>query len=404
MFNMGSSFDYSVSICPNARLSDLDSSAIETFRCKCLEKSGNSRLKTLTPEQLLRDCEAVTDEGVTYAALILFGKSEALNRYLPQSKLIFEYHTKNQPGPASQREEFHTGFFDYFDRVWDLINLRNDRQHYHEGFFVFDIPTFNERVVREAILNAVCHRDYQMGWSIFVRQYPDKVIIESPGGLPKGITPDNVLDRQMPRNRRIAEILAFYGLSERSGQGMNLMYELSVQEAKPLPDFTGTHDACVCLTLNGKMMDEKMVTVMHLIGEERLGTLTTSDFLTIDKVYFERSIPNRLRPSLKKLIGLGIIESVGRKRYRISSELCKAAENLGVYLKKPELNREAARSSILSCIQNHEDRGVHFRELRQVFSSLSRNQLRSLMAELKRDKRIFVTGQGCGALWFPESV
>ena len=117
--------------------------------------------------------------------------------------------------------------------------MRNDIQHYQEGFFIFDIPTFNESVVREAILNAVSHRNYQLAGSVFIRQFPDRLVIESPGGLPNGISLDNILDRQIPRNRRIAEILALCGLVERSGQGMNIIYETSVKEAKPLPDFTG---------------------------------------------------------------------------------------------------------------------------------------------------------------------
>ena len=80
------------------------------------------------------------------------------------------------------------------------------------------------------MLNAVSHRNYQMAGSVFVRQYPDRLIIESPGGLPNGISLDNILDRQVPRNRRIAEILALCGLVERSGQGMNIIYETSMVE------------------------------------------------------------------------------------------------------------------------------------------------------------------------------
>lgn len=103
---------------------------------------------------------------------------------------------------------------------------------------------------REAILNAVSHRNYQFGGSIFVRQFRDRLVVESPGGLPCGITLDNILDRHLPRNRRIAEILSLSGMVERSGQGMNLMFELSVREAKLLPDFTGTDDFFVSVTSN----------------------------------------------------------------------------------------------------------------------------------------------------------
>lgn len=234
--------DFSGTVCAGVAVDDLDETAIENFRANWIEKSGKKQLATLSKEQLLHDCGAITDDGVTYAALILFGKKAALAKYLPQAEIVFEYRSSEVSGPANQREEFRIGFFACYDRIWELVNLRNDKQHYQEGFFVFDISTFNERVVREAILNAVSHRNYQLSGNVFVRQYRDRLVVESPGGFPLGISLDNILDRQAPRNRRIAEMLSLCGMVERSGQGMNLMYELSVQEAKPLPDFTGTDD------------------------------------------------------------------------------------------------------------------------------------------------------------------
>ena len=60
----------------------------EAFRDKWVEESGNRRIKTLSTEQLLRDCEAITDDGIAYAALALFGKRESLGKYLPQAEII----------------------------------------------------------------------------------------------------------------------------------------------------------------------------------------------------------------------------------------------------------------------------------------------------------------------------
>ena len=74
---------------------------------------------------------------------------------------------------------------------------------------------------------------------------------------------------------------------ERSGQGMNLMYELSVQEAKPLPDFTGTDDYFVSVTLNGLIIDKAMLSVINRIGDERMESLSTDDFLAIDALYHQ---------------------------------------------------------------------------------------------------------------------
>ena len=81
-------FDFSGSICRAAKLNDLDMDSIESFRAKWVEKSGNKRLMSKSVEQLLYDCEAITDEGVTYAALILFGTRKSLGRFCPRQKLF----------------------------------------------------------------------------------------------------------------------------------------------------------------------------------------------------------------------------------------------------------------------------------------------------------------------------
>ena len=83
-------------------------------------KRAAKQLATLSKEQLLHDCGAITDDGVTYAALILFGKNATIIKYLPQAEIIFEYRSSEASGPANQREEFKVGFFACYDRVWSL--------------------------------------------------------------------------------------------------------------------------------------------------------------------------------------------------------------------------------------------------------------------------------------------
>lgn len=393
-------FDFSGSICAGAMLKDLDENAIEAFRSKWMEKSDNKRIKNLTTEQLLMDCEAITDEGVTYAALALFGKRTSLGKYLPQSEIVFEYRSSEASGPAGQREEFRVGFFACYDRIWELINLRNDKQHYQEGFFVFDIPTFNDRVVREAILNAVSHRNYQLGGSIFVRQYRDRLVVESPGGFPNGITLDNILDRQSPRNRRIAEILAFCGLVERSGQGMNLIYELSIMEAKQLPDFKGTDDSFVSITLNGLVLDKKILSLINKIGNSRLEALSTGDFLAIDALYHEKRLSENLRPRLKRLIEMGIVEHVSRNKYVLARSLYEGTGKTGVHTRIVGLDRDTNKELILKHIRKNGDAGTQFNELEQVLPSHSRNQIKVLIRELQQSDLIYVVGRTSAARWF----
>ena len=391
--------DFSSNICPDATLNDLCDSAIETFREKWAKKSGNKRIMSLSKEQLLHDCEAITDEGITYAALILFGKREALGKYLPQSEIVFEYRSSDASGPASQREEFRTGFFSCYDRLWELVNLRNDKQHYQEGFFVYDIPTFNERVVREAILNAMSHRNYQMGGSIFVRQYRDRLVVESPGGLPYGITLENILNRQLPRNRRIAEMLALCGLVERSGQGMNLIYELSIKEAKQLPDFTGTDDNFVSITLNGVILDTKMLSLISRIRAERMETFSTGDFLVIHALYHGAPISDDLRPNCKRLTEIGIIEHIGRNKYVLARGLYAAAGKAGVYTREVGLDRNTNKELLFSHIKQSGSQGTPFSELQQVLPGHSRSQLHSLLYDLRKEGRVNYRGKNRGAKW-----
>lgn len=392
--------DFSSRVCPLAQLDDLDQTAIETFRSKWIEKSGNKRIANLSVEQLLRDCEAITDDGITYAALILFGKRESLGKYLSQAEIIFEYRSSVVSGPANQREEFRAGFFTFYDRLWELINLRNDKQHYQDGFFVYDIPTFNERVVREVILNAVSHRNYQLGGSVFIRQYQDRIVVESPGGFPHGISLENILNRQLPRNRRIAEILSLCGLVERSGQGMNLVYELSIKEAKELPDFTGTDDNFVCITLNGLIIDTNMLSIINQIGNDRLETLSTGDFLVINALYHEIDLAENLRPHLKRLADLGIVEHISRSKYVLARSLYAAVGKSGVHTRKVGLDRETNKELLFKHIRKNGRKGTPLKELLQVLPGHNRGQIQVLMRELRREGRIYCVGNTNAAKWF----
>jgi len=285
-----SGHDFSGDICKGLTIDDLDPKAIDIFRDKWTEYSKNKRIATLSAEQLLRDAEVINDKGVTYAALILFGKHEPLLEYLPTAEVVFEYRPTEASGPANQREDFRTGFFNFYDRIWELVNLRNDKQHYQKKFAMLPVDTFNEIVVRESLLNAVSHRNYQIKGSIFVRQYSRKLVVESPGGFLPGITPDNILDKHAARNGRIAAVFQRCGLVERSGQGMNLIYEMAVKEAKPLPDFTGSDSMFIKLTLDGKMIHPRMILLLNEIGTDRLSVMTTDDYLLLSALFREEDL------------------------------------------------------------------------------------------------------------------
>ena len=398
--------DFSADICASATMDDLDTVSIANFRKRWINKSGNRSLTTLTQEQLLNDAEALVDGSLTYAALILFGTRKALGRHLAQTEVIFEYRASDVSGPAQQRKEFRQGFFSFYDELWDLINLRNDIQHFQSGLFVLDIPTFSERVVREAVLNAVSHRDYQLGGSVFIRQHPRRLALESPGGFPVGITEQNILDRQLPRNRRIADIFAKCGLVERSGQGMNLMFELSIQESKPTPDFAGTDQYQVVLNLNGEVQDPRFLQFLEKVGRETLELFSTADFLLIDHIHRERRVPDQLQNRLQSLVEKGAVERFGRGRgvkYILSRRYYKMVDEKGAYTRKKGLDRETNKALLLKHIKENRDSGSRLKELMQVLPALTMPQVQTLLRELKSEGEIHKVGRTRAALWYPDS-
>ena len=398
--------DFSADICPGATMDDLDTAAIEDFRQRWINKSGNHGLTTLSQKQLLEDVDALVDNKLTYAALILFGTHKALGRYLAQSEVIFEYRSSDASGPAQQRKEFRLGFFSFYDALWELINLRNDKQHFQSGLFVLDVPTFSERVVREAVLNAVSHRDYQLGGSVFIRQYPRRLLIESPGGFPVGINERNILDRQSPRNRRIADIFAKCGLVERSGQGMNLMYELCIQESKSTPDFTGSDQYQILLNLDGKVQDPRFLQFLEKVGKETLKLFSTADFLLLDHIHRESKIPEHLKKRLQSLVEMGIVERFGRGRgmkYVLSRRYYQMTGEKGTYTRKKGLDRETNKALLLKHIRENRKTGSRLKELMQVLPALSMPQVQTLLRELKSEGKIYLVGKTRSALWYPDS-
>jgi ATP-dependent DNA helicase RecG len=361
-------------------------------------------LERLSPEQILHDIEAISNDGVTNAALILFGTRQVLRKHLAQSEIVFEYRSSEESGPAQQRKEYQSGFFAYYDDLWNTINLRNDLQHYQQGFFILDISTFDERSVREAVLNAVSHRDYRLGSNIFVRQYARRLTIESPGGFPAGITPENVLDRQYPRNRRIADIFARCGLVERAGQGMNLIFEQAIRKGKLPPDFTGSDKYQLNLTLHGQVRDEGFVRFLETVAEQQAYAMSAHDLQIIDFIHRSLPIPQMLADRIPALIEHGIIESIGRGKgikYLLSRQFYTVLGKAGAYTRKKGLDRETNKHLLLKHITENSKSGSKMEELVQVLPALSRAQIVRFLNELKRESLIRLVGERRGARWFP---
>jgi ATP-dependent DNA helicase RecG len=392
--------DYSAEICANASMADLETEAITRFRQMWIRKSGNSKLAELDDGALLEDAELVVDGNVTYAALVLLGSRTALGKFLAHAEIVFEYRSSEASLPSQIRKEFREAVFLFYDKLWAEINLRNEVQQYQDELFVWDIPTFDEAVVREAIQNAVCHRDYKLAGSIFIRQFPKKLEIISPGGFPPGVTTENILWKQMPRNRRIAEAFAKCGLVERSGQGANRMFEQSIKQSKPLPDFAGTDNYQVALTIRGEVQDPLFLRFLEKVGHDMVSRFTTQDLLILDLIHKERPIPEMLKERLPNLRDLGIIETTGRGRATInilSRKLYSFIGKGGVYTRKKGLDQRTNKALLLEHLKDVKSCGRG--DLEQVLPHLSKDQLKWLLDGLRHEGKIKLEGSRRWAKW-----
>lgn len=393
--------DFTARVCAGAEWADLDSGAIERFRTVWMAKRGNRQIANASQEQLLRDCEALTRRGeITYAALVLFGTRAALGEFLGNAEVVFEYRANEASGPAGQRVEFRQGLFGFFDELWDLINLRNLKLPYQEGFFLYDVLAYNERAVREAILNAVCHRNYQLPGSVFVKQYPDRILFESPGGFIGDITPENVIDRQAARNRRLAEILGRCGLVERAGQGMNLIYEECVKEAKALPDFDGTNESRVRLTLGATIVDETIIKMMNVIGETALESFSTEDFLVVRAVLLGEKLSMGLRQRVKRLVELGILERVGRKKVLVARKYYKKVGKPGTFTRLKGLDAETNKVLLKQHMRDGGNPGVKLSEFQGVLPALDVRQIQWLLQDMRKAGDVLSIGRTNAARWY----
>ena len=182
------------------------------------------------------------------------------------------------------------------------------------------------------------------------------------------------------------------------------MYELCIQDSKPIPDFTGTDQYQVVLNLNGEVQDPRFLQFLEKVGRETLALFSTSDFLLLDYIHRERRVPEQLQNRLASLVKKGVIERFGRGRgvkYILSRRYYKMVNEKGAYTRRKGLDRETNKALLLKHIKENASSGSRFSELMQVLPALSNGQVKKLVAELKKEGKIYNIGTTRAALWYP---
>lgn len=395
--------DFSADICEGITIDELDSEAIRILKQKYATKQKNPNFLTLPDSQVLSDLNLIIDGKVTNAALILVGKQEVLHSRIPQASVILEYRKSESLVPYSNRQVYEQPFYKMIDLLWHDIDLRNDKIDVSENSYIFNIPYFNEDVIREAINNAIAHRDYRRTSETVIKQYPQKMIIMNTGGFPLGVTCENLLRVQStPRNRLLADVLAKTGIVERSGQGVDKIYKNTLSEGKDEPDYSHSDSFRVELHLSAVIKDKAFAMFLDseqrdLQEEERLSVF---EIIALNNIRINKSELVE-KETLKSLLDRGLIEKRGKTRgtyYILSKSYYEFCGKEGEYSKRDDWGMNQVISVIIPHLTKFSK--AKMKDFVNLLDGhLTRRQVRLVINQLVNNEYLTKEGEGAATIY-----
>ncbi|MBN1875977.1 MAG: putative DNA binding domain-containing protein [Anaerolineae bacterium] len=316
--------EYEAEPVPVATREDLDSAILERF-LEAWESRQGPRPRTRTLDDILLDLGWLLPTGQpTVAGLLLFGKNP--QTFIPRSGLVFVRFDGKQVRQAEgkpaygRRVEVKGPLPQVIEHTWTILQEEIRKGAVVSGLQRQEKWEYPPAAIREALVNAVAHRDYKLkGRAIEVRMFTDRLEIASPGGLPGFITVDNIVEEHYSRNPRIVNGLFQWGYIEELGLGVDLMIEEMTNAGHPLPDFKESPFAFTVTFRNiqerepitvpdGQTMSERQAQALAFI--QKHGRITSRDYQQL----CPDVSPETLRLDMVDLVERGILLKVGQKR------------------------------------------------------------------------------------------
>ncbi len=172
--------------------------------------------------------------------------------------------------------------------------------------------------------------------------------------------------------------------------------------SKPLPDFAGSATHEVGLTLEGTVQDAAFVRFLERVGEERLRSFSTHDFLVLDALRRDQPLTPSQQAQLPALIEAGVVESHGRgrgMRTLLSRGLYAALGKKGDYTRRRGLDHNTNKALLYQHIRDNNADGSPLADLKQVLPALSTKQIQTLLKQLRDDGRVRVVNTRRWARW-----
>lgn len=360
-------------------LADVDPLQVERARQILRSKSPASGLLGLSDLDFLQGLEAVRGGEVTHTGMLLFARREVLARLCPQAQFHYVLHESEVRVARNDIERLPLlEIVERMDAVFQ--GPLNPEKEVELGLFKLRIPQFPVEGVREAVLNALTHRDYLNPGEVLIRHSQGDLVVTSPGGFVDGITPANILRHEaIPRNRTLANALVKLRLVESSGVGRMRIFRSALVFGKRRPEY-GTdgfsvtlrmfnreaHDALAKLiarldTQGAEVGLDQLLVLDALVGQVYINVAQAADVLQLSKEDARRVLDSMCAAPVEVLERKGHTASA---TYYLAKGVAKELKGKAAYTKARGLNPVRYAELVREYLQDHQRiRNFELREL-----------------------------------------
>lgn len=397
-----------------ATLADLDPLERERLRQAVQQYGGDRVLLELDDEALdgalgLTVREPDGSRVPTLAGLLLLGRESALRERVPTHEFAFQVLAQQ----AVRFNEFRR--FPLLKALdWLETNFRpyNPEEELQVGLFRVPVPMVDMAAFREAVANALIHRDYHRLGAVHVRLEDDALVVSNPGGLVEGVTLANLLVTEpRPRNRALADAMKRIGVVERSGRGVDTIYRGMLKFGRPAPDYSRTDAQNVVVRLPTEPAD---LDFRRLVVEEErrrgaelpidsliaLAALRELKRVTADELAgrIQRDAASA-KHTLEALTEAGLVEAHGAARgrsYTLSAAVYQRRGEKAAYTRQAGFTPIQHEQMVLNYVRQHgQIRRAEVMEL----CHLSADQAKKLLVRLRDEERLVQHGSRRGAYY-----
>jgi len=407
--------DASAQTVAGATLADFDPLERERLR-QAIQTYGGDRVLLELNDEALDGALGFTTRTVsgerapTLTGLLIIGRETALRELVRTHELAFQVLAREAVTFNEFRRFPLLKALDWLETNFRPYNPENEVQI---GLFRVPVPKVDMGAFREAVANALVHRDYHHLGAVHVRLDDQGLTISNPGGLVEGVTLNNLLTTEpRPRNPALADAMKRIGIVERSGRGVDKIYRGMLRFGRPEPDYGRTDANSVVLQLSTVAADEVF---LQLVVEQEnrqggtplpidslivLATLREQKRLSTDELaqHIHRDSAQAKR-TLEHLVEVGLVEAHGNNRsrsYTLSAALYRARGDKLAYTRQAGFSSLQHEQLVLNYVRQH---GRIQRNEVMDLCRLSGEQAKSLLKRLKSTGKLAQHGERRGAFY-----